>query len=107
MIVKIPCVFSDNRYAVANLLDKAEFNSRKHKLEHDWNAHHSLQWPTEKSRRCQAHHIVPICAGGLNQWWNLSPMTNENHKKLHASTEEHACFSRNFGDCPTKIEKLF
>jgi hypothetical protein len=75
---------------------RAQFNSRKHKLKQEWSAHYSLQWPTEGSRPQQVHHIVPIYAGGVNQWWNLSPMTDENHKKLHASTEERACFSRNF-----------
>ena len=44
----------------------------------------------------EAHHIVPINAGGINQWWNITPLSSKNHKLLHESIEEKACFSHDF-----------
>jgi hypothetical protein len=90
---------------------RSEFNSQKKKIKQEWCAHYSLEWPMEsyqtavnngsesaavKAQAFQAHHIVPINSGGINQWWNISPISDENHKKLHASLEEHACFSHDF-----------
>lgn len=83
---------------------RAEFNSQKHKLKQEWSTHYSLKWPTEHYKitvnnkpettiAFQVHHIVPINSGGVNYWWNISPLDDENHKKLHSSVEEHACFS--------------
>jgi hypothetical protein len=76
---------------------REEFNSRKHKLKQEWSRYYSFSWPVENYkggiRPFEAHHIIPINSGGLNKWWNIAPLSNENHKELHSSTEEHACFS--------------
>ncbi|GHU12147.1 hypothetical protein FACS189449_05230 [Alphaproteobacteria bacterium] len=83
------------------------FNSQKDKLKQEWCAHYSLKWPIEHyqvtvnnkpetARAFQAHHIIPINSGGVNKWWNLSPISDGNHHELHSSIEEHACFSHNF-----------
>jgi hypothetical protein len=80
-----------------------EFSSQKKKLKQEWCIHYQLKWPLEHyqinnktQKDFQAHHIIPINAGGVNQWWNISPISDENHKELHASIEEHACFSHDF-----------
>ena len=44
----------------------------------------------------QAHHIIPIYAGGINVLWNITPLSKANHKILHDSIEEHACFEHSF-----------
>jgi hypothetical protein len=82
---------------------RREFSSQKKRLKQEWCAHYHLKWPLEHyqinhktEKAFQAHHIVPINAGGVNQWWNISPISDENHKELHASIEEHACFSHDF-----------
>jgi hypothetical protein len=74
---------------------RAEFNSRKHKLEQKWSSHYSLKWP-EETNPFQAHHIIPINAGGENHRFNITPLSDENHREIHAPTKEHACFSHNF-----------
>jgi hypothetical protein len=86
---------------------RAEFNSRKRQLKQEWRIHYAQKWPTEAQRirfksnskaviDFQAHHIIPINAGGINYWWNISPMSDRNHQELHASLEEHACFAHDF-----------
>jgi hypothetical protein len=44
----------------------------------------------------QAHHTIPINAGGVNIFWNITPLNSKNHKLLHNSFEEKACFSHEF-----------
>lgn len=116
---------------------RKEFNSKKHKLKQEWEAHYKLKWPkevkaqvllekskqeqnqlhkTEKkdknkardngsvtshaiesySNNYQAHHAIPINAGGVNTCWNITPLSSKNHKLLHESFEEKACFSHEF-----------
>lgn len=69
---------------------RSEFNAHKHKLQLEWSAHYAKPWPIKK--HFHMHHIVPINAGGLNKWWNVTPLSEENHKELHSSLEEHAAF---------------
>jgi hypothetical protein len=44
----------------------------------------------------EAHHVIPIHAGGINESRNISPLTSQNHYLLHESLEEKACFSHDF-----------
>lgn len=87
-----------------------KFNQQKKQLIQAWEAHYSLKWPqmkltkrTKNSCKLQvatinfeAHHIIPINAGGINIMWNISPLSSKNHKLLHDSMEEKACFSHDY-----------
>ena len=83
---------------------RKEFNSKKHKLKQEWEAYYKLKWPQVKITKknavttidFEAHHSVPINAGGINSFWNISPLTSKNHHLLHESLEEKACFSHDF-----------
>lgn len=99
-----------------------EFESKKRRLKSQWESKYSLSWPSIKKSRqpsmlenkkgvfsvkrvfnenlpiikesaYEAHHIVPINAGGINVWWNITPLSPRNHAILHESIEEKACFS--------------
>lgn len=86
---------------------RKNFNSKKKKLKTEWELEYKLKWPkifsysqmqiskaiVSENKDYEAHHIVPINAGGVNVWWNISPLTSENHGYLHKSIEEKACFS--------------
>lgn len=82
---------------------RKSFNRKKAKLKKAWEEEYSLKWILDpyqikinnKNVAFDAHHIVPINAGGVNQWWNLTPLSRLNHRKLHASIEEHSCFEHN------------
>lgn len=82
---------------------RTSFNQRKATLKKAWEEEYSLQWILDpyqikinnKNTAFDAHHIIPINAGGVNEWWNLTPLSHMNHQKLHASIEEHACFEHN------------
>lgn len=103
---------NDNRHPLQDEKHhtRHEFNSKKRKLKQEWEAQYKIAWPQTVVRvrsdnnaitvikECdyEAHHIVPINAGGVNQWWNISPLSGKNHKLLHESIEEKACFSH---DC--------
>ncbi len=83
---------------------RKEFNKRKKLLKREWQMRYNMVWPnlilTKKGRAksfsFEAHHIIPINAGGVNRWWNITPLTPRNHKLLHSSKEEKACFSHDF-----------
>ncbi len=83
---------------------RAEFNKQKSKLKLKWETQYKLKWPQVKFTKktniaisdYEAHHILPINAGGVNQYWNISPLTSKNHKLLHSSIEERSCFSHDF-----------
>ena len=83
---------------------RKEFNKQKSLLKQEWETKYEMVWPTltmtkrssTKKLFFEAHHIIPINAGGVNQWWNITPLSPQNHKLLHASMEEKACFSHNF-----------
>ena len=84
------------------LKTRREFSKMKKELKQQWCDHYKMQWPTEMkitssgekiTKNFEAHHIIPINAGGVNRMWNLTPLSNENHHELHSSIEEHACFS--------------
>ena len=79
---------------------RKEFNAQRYQLRQEWEMNYNLEWPkveVERSRMktllYEAHHIIPINAGGINQWWNITPLSSENHKLLHGTLEEKACFS--------------
>ena len=74
------------------------FNQKRKLLKHEWEIEYLIKWPhivSEKTTTFEAHHIVPINAGGINMWWNISPLLPRNHKLIHDSIEEQACFSHN------------
>ena len=80
-----------------------EFNKQKSNLKQEWEAQYSMIWPKltvtkkgiTKNLSFEAHHIIPINAGGINCWWNITPLSPRGHKLLHGSAEEKACFSHN------------
>ena len=80
-----------------------EFNKQKSGLKQKWEAQYHMIWPkltitkkgVTKSLSFEAHHIIPINAGGINYWWNITPLSPRGHKLLHSSVEEKACFSHN------------
>jgi len=84
-------------------MTRREFNKQKSSLKQKWEAQYSMVWPrltitkkgVTKELSFEAHHIVPINAGGINYWWNLTPLSPREHKLLHSSNEEKACFSHN------------
>lgn len=83
---------------------RKEFNQKKSILKKEWESKYRMIWPTliltkkgiVKKFSFEAHHIVPINAGGINRWWNITPLSPRNHKLLHSSVEEKACFSHDF-----------
>lgn len=83
---------------------RQEFNKKKLSLKQKWEMQYSMIWPkltvtkrgTVKIFSFEAHHIIPINAGGINYWWNITPLSPRGHKLLHSSAEEKACFSHNF-----------
>ena len=80
-----------------------DFNSQKSGLKQKWEMQYNMIWPkltitkkgTAKNFAFEAHHIIPINAGGINYWWNITPLSPRGHKLLHSSMEEKACFSHN------------
>jgi 5-methylcytosine-specific restriction endonuclease McrA len=112
----VACYYLQNKNRIPHKEHKQkvrkEFASRKHKLRQEWSAHYSLKWPMNATNHFQAHHIVPINSGGVNKWWNISPISDKKHSKLHSSIEEHACFSHNLIERKTcrlvlKIKEIF
>ena len=83
---------------------RKEFNQKKPLLKKEWESKYKMIWPTliltkkgiVKKFSFEAHHIIPINAGGINRWWNITPLSPRNHKLLHSSIEEKACFSHDF-----------
>ncbi len=73
---------------------RAQFNSSKKNIKQQWEAAYKISWP--QTEKIEAHHIVPINSGGANQWWNITPISPKNHKLIHDSLEEKACFSHDF-----------
>lgn len=71
---------------------RKDFNKIRAKLRNSWEQHCRFKWPN----KFEAHHIIPINAGGINSWWNIFPLSSRNHKLLHQSMEEQACFSHDF-----------
>lgn len=82
---------------------RSTFNTKRQTLRDQWSLNYNQVWPqliiSRKGKvvneRFQAHHIVPINAGGVNLWWNLTPLSTASHSTLHNSIEEKACFSHN------------
>lgn len=78
---------------------RRKFESQKRKIKQEWEGKYSKKWPvmssTIKTQAYEAHHIIPINAGGVNAWWNISPLHSKKHTILHESVEEKACFSHN------------
>lgn len=83
---------------------RKEFNRQRSSLKKEWQTKYNMSWPIliltkkgiTKKLSFEAHHIIPINAGGINKWWNITPLSPKNHKLLHRSMEERACFSHDF-----------
>ena len=74
------------------------FNQKRRGLKQGWEFEYHIKWPhvvSNKITTFEAHHVIPINAGGVNMWWNISPLLPRNHKLIHDSLEEQACFSHN------------
>ena len=92
---------NDNRHPEKEIRHKIRkvFNQKRQELKQHWELEYLINWPrviSSKNIVFEAHHIVPIAAGGINEWWNISPLPSKNHKLIHDSLEEQACFSHNF-----------
>ena len=84
-------------------LVRHHFNKKRKSLIHQWETFYQLKWPQVKITKTnsslpatinyEAHHVIPINSGGINCVWNITPLSSENHKILHQSLEEKACFS--------------
>ena len=104
--LKIFYLQNNNRHPVKNSRHKVrkEFNRLKPSLKREWETRYRMVWPNllltkkgiAKNFAFEAHHIIPINAGGINRWWNITPLSPKNHKLLHSSMEEKACFSHDF-----------
>lgn len=70
---------------------RQEYNDQKLDLQKEWSEQCGVEWPN--SNVTTLHHIVPINSGGVNVWWNSIPMFIGDHKVLHSTPEEKACFS--------------
>lgn len=109
---------NQNRHPPKYLRHEIRNNFNKHKLylKQKWSDKYKITWPNSltvrnritKTVALEAHHIIPINAGGINKWWNISPLKSANHKLLHNSIEEHACFSHNlfYQKCLRLVLKL-
>lgn len=105
MSVKNFYLHNDNRHPPKEhrRLTRHKFNKQKSELKQKWEAQYNMVWPkltitkkgATKSLAFEAHHIIPINAGGINCWWNITPLSPRGHKLLHSSMEEKACFSHN------------
>ncbi len=104
--LKIFYLQNNNRHPAKNSRRKVrkEFNKSRPLLKREWETRYSMVWPTlfltkkgvTKNFSFESHHIIPINAGGINRWWNITPLSPKNHKLLHSSMEEKACFSHDF-----------
>lgn len=93
---------------------RSDFNKKKKFLKQQWEAFYKIKWLQSNInttlkydkkntnhnnlhiQQYEAHHIIPINAGGCNQWWNISPISSKNHHILHDALEEKACFSHDW-----------
>ena len=104
--LKIFYLQNNNRHPIKDSRHKMrkEFEKQKSYLKKEWQMRYDMVWPTLvltkkgilKKFSFEAHHIVPINAGGINRWWNITPLSPRNHKILHSSMEEKACFSHDY-----------
>ncbi len=104
--LKIFYLKNNNRHPIKDSRHnmRKEFEKQKSSLKKEWQTRYSMIWPTLvltkkgilKNFSFEAHHIVPINAGGINRWWNITPLSPRNHKILHSSMEEKACFSHDY-----------
>ena len=82
---------------------KEEYNKKKSILIKEWEYKYARKWPTYnveeggilKIKPMTAHHIILRESGGVNEWWNIAPLSVGHHMIIHqCSAEEKACFSR-------------
>lgn len=75
----------------------------------DWVKETGLPWPTYACSDCcrgkesclslsfEAHHVIPLGYNGPNAWWNIFPLTIEEHTGtmgIHSSAEAKALFPK-------------
>jgi hypothetical protein len=83
-------------------------DQKKSMLIKEWEHKYSIKWLTynveekegmSKVKPMTAHHIIPREAGGINEWWNIAPLSVGQHMIIHqCSAEEKACFSQDFAE---------
>lgn len=81
----------------------------KQQLIEEWESKTKLSWPTYECEDCcrtkksciyhyfEAHHVIPLGYNGANEWWNIFPLTIEQHTGstgIHASEEAKAWFPK-------------
>lgn len=82
---------------------KKEYNKKKSILIQKWEYKYARKWPTYnveeggilEIKPMTAHHIILRESGGVNEWWNIAPLSAGQHMMIHqCSAEERACFSQ-------------
>lgn len=81
----------------------------KYKLIKEWESNTGASWPKYGCKACcrikgscyhhyfEAHHVIPLGYNGTNAWWNIFPLTVEQHTGstgIHASEEAKAWFPK-------------
>jgi 5-methylcytosine-specific restriction endonuclease McrA len=81
----------------------------KYQLIKQWEINTGVSWPKYNCKDCcrkkgscyhryfEAHHVIPLGYNGANEWWNIFPLTIEQHTGstgIHASKEAKTCFPK-------------
>ena len=74
------------------------WKNQRNNLIAEWERNTGSTWPVFKKAgevhngeilkndmRYEGHHIIQLNHGGPNAWWNLAPLHNLDHIKLHSS----------------------
>lgn len=82
---------------------------KRRELIEEWERQVGISWPKYTCKNCcrknsncnhhflEAHHIVPLGYNGKNKWWNIFPLTKEEHTGragIHSSEEGQAWFPK-------------
>ncbi len=89
---------------------KFDIDGGKASLIKEWEKNTNRGWPTytkadqcRNSKECEgnqleAHHVIPLGYNGLNRWWNIFPLTMDEHtgkdEGIHSSKEARFLFSK-------------
>ena len=60
---------------------RGQFSFRKWKIVRSFERYDGRRW----HKTMQAHHIIPLKHGGVNEWWNLTPVSAQQHRRIECS----------------------
>lgn len=84
-------------------------NGGRNSLITQWQQELGISWPTYSCENCcrknsncnhnrlEAHHVIPLGYNGKNEWWNIFPLTQQEHtgkNGIHSSEEAKAWFPK-------------